>query len=326
MNLNQSSPILFLGLGGAGQRQLRIMRGLLPRNPFFAFRFTQKTPLLNADFTVNNKSTLELEYKLKILNNINDISKIKPFLTVISLPTSMHAEYSLYAHKIGSNVFVEKPGFFKNEEISLLKNEFINSELKYMVGFQRQFNPALKALRKILRSAKLGKLNKVFVKVSSFIPNWHPYENYKELYACRSNLGGGILHTECHELFLLTTLFGCHKYCNKKFYTSDKHNLDVYDSCELEIGFDDYKIHCDISFMREPNERILKFEMEFGTITLDLNSNEILIHKNENLIEEKTFNISSDFLFELQAKAILELEYDNKVTFRNLEALGKIIN
>ena len=110
MILNKRLPILFLGLGGAGQRQLRIMRGLLPENPFFAFRFTKKTPLLNQDFSVNNKSLLEKEYKIEILKNINDINTIDPFLTVISLPTSMHAEYALHAHKIGSNVFVENQG------------------------------------------------------------------------------------------------------------------------------------------------------------------------------------------------------------------------
>ena len=78
--------------------------------------------------------------------------------------------------------------------------------------------------------------------------------------------------------------------------------------------------------MREPNERILKFEMELGSINIDLNSNKINLYRKDNSSEEKTFNFSSDFLFELQAKAILKLEYDNKVTFRNLEALGKIIN
>ena len=238
----------------------------------------------------------------------------------------MHSKYSLNAHKIGSNVFVEKPGFFNNEEINILKNEFINSKLKYMVGFQRQFNPSIKLLKNILKSGDLGKISKVFVKVSSFIPSWHPYENYKELYACKKNLGGGILHTECHELFLLSSLFGCHKYCKKKLFSSYEHELDVSDSCELEIGYDDFKVYCDISFMREPNERVLEFEMELGTIKLDLNSNKIIIYKNKNLIEEKKFNFSSDFLFELQAKSVLKLEYDNKITFSRLEALGEIIN
>ena len=45
--------ILFVGLGGAGQRHLRIFRSLLPNTDFYAFRRNKKTPLLNSDFTVD---------------------------------------------------------------------------------------------------------------------------------------------------------------------------------------------------------------------------------------------------------------------------------
>lgn len=78
--------------------------------------------------------------------------------------------------------------------------------------------------------------------------------------------------------------------------------------------------------MRKPNERILKFEMELGSINVDLNSNRININSKDYPEEEKIFNFSNDYLFELQAKSVLKLDYDNEVTFRNLEALGKIIN
>ena len=43
--------VLFVGLGGAGQRHLRIFRSLLPDIDFYAFRRNKKTPLLNSDFT-----------------------------------------------------------------------------------------------------------------------------------------------------------------------------------------------------------------------------------------------------------------------------------
>lgn len=326
MQINEKLPILFFGLGGAGQRQLRIMRGLFPGNQFYAFRFKNKTPLLNSDFSVNIKSSLEEQYQIKILDNFSETSKIKPFLTVISLPTSMHAEYSLYAHSIGSNVLVEKPGFFKNEEIISLKNKFLNSKLKFMVGFQRQFNPVLNLLKNILNSGELGELKKGLIKVSSFVPNWHSYENYQDLYACKSTLGGGVLHTECHEIFLICTLFGSPEYCKKKYTTSPSHNIDVGDTCNLEIVFKKFNIFCDISFFREPNERNITFIMSLGTIILDLNSNKITIIKKGKEIKEKKFNFSNDYLFDLQARSVIDLDYENSKTFKNLEDLGKIIN
>ena len=50
--------VLFIGLGGAGQRHLRILKQLLPSASFSAFRKTAKTPLLNSDFTVDKKRNI----------------------------------------------------------------------------------------------------------------------------------------------------------------------------------------------------------------------------------------------------------------------------
>ena len=61
---------MFLGLGGAGQRHLRIFNTLLPDVKKIAFRSTFKTPTLNADFTVANSETLEERYNLEVFKNL----------------------------------------------------------------------------------------------------------------------------------------------------------------------------------------------------------------------------------------------------------------
>ena len=43
---------------------------------------------------------------------------------------------------------------------------------------------------------------------SSYLPDWHPYENYKESYAAKKELGGGVVLTSIHELDYLYWLFG----------------------------------------------------------------------------------------------------------------------
>ena len=45
--------ILFLGLGGAGQRHLRIFSKFLPKANLYAWRAKKKTPTLNENFTVH---------------------------------------------------------------------------------------------------------------------------------------------------------------------------------------------------------------------------------------------------------------------------------
>ena len=59
--------ILFIGLGGAGQRHLRLFRqNTTNKTELIAFRKTSKTPVLNPDFTINQTDSLEELYGVKI--------------------------------------------------------------------------------------------------------------------------------------------------------------------------------------------------------------------------------------------------------------------
>lgn len=60
---------------------------------------------------------------------------------------------------------------------------------------------------------------KVFIKVNSYVPYWHKYEDFKNLYACKKSLGGWALFTESHEIDLCLYFFGMPKkiYCKKYF-------------------------------------------------------------------------------------------------------------
>ena len=78
--VNNVEKILFIGLGGAGQRHLRIYRDLLPNIDFYGLRKTKKTPTLNHDFTVDNNNSLKSKYNINFISNTKEIRDIKPTL------------------------------------------------------------------------------------------------------------------------------------------------------------------------------------------------------------------------------------------------------
>mgnify|MGYP001257671507 FL=1 len=63
------NKVLFIGLGGAGQRHLRIFRDLLPECEFFGLRKIKKTPTLDPSFNVLANKKLEDIYGISIFNN-----------------------------------------------------------------------------------------------------------------------------------------------------------------------------------------------------------------------------------------------------------------
>ena len=103
--------ILFIGLGGAGQRHLRLFKKNLEGNnvEFIAYRSTNKTPLLNPDFSVNKVGSIESLYGIKIYDNLEEALALKPDLAVISTPSSMHLKYVQLCAEQSIDVFVEKP-------------------------------------------------------------------------------------------------------------------------------------------------------------------------------------------------------------------------
>ena len=83
--------ILFLGLGGAGQRHLRILKEALPSTKMIGVRKTGKTPVLNSDFTVKEGASLELEYGITFFSSIDEAYIQEPDLVVIATPTFNHS-------------------------------------------------------------------------------------------------------------------------------------------------------------------------------------------------------------------------------------------
>ena len=110
MKVKELKKIFFVGLGGAGQRHLRIFNSLLPTTiEYSAYRIKKKTPLLHEDFSVNNSVSIEKEYGLKLFDSLEEGFDNNPDLIVISTPSSLHFEVARKAAKRQISIFIEKP-------------------------------------------------------------------------------------------------------------------------------------------------------------------------------------------------------------------------
>ena len=323
--LKKEDLILFIGLGGAGQRHLRILREILPNNNFIGFRKKFKTPLLKPDFTVDKKNNISSKYSIKIYDDLEKIKKYNPKLTIISTPTSKLIDYSLLAKSLGSHVFVEKPGITNLNDYKIIEKNFINSELTYQIGFQRTYHPLFIKLRELIKDLNFGKLLSIKVKVSSLVTEWHPYEDYKDLYACRKDLGGGVLLTECHEIDMICKLLGRPSNIRSKFIYNQNLNLDVEDNAKIYAEFNSIKVNFDLSFYRKPSSRLFQFEFDFASIILDLINNKLYVKTNKKEICHQSNN-DPDSFFRNQALNIIKLQNKNKYVLQNLKNITLIID
>ena len=298
--------ILFIGLGGAGQRHLRIFREKLPSVRMIGVRRTGKTPLLNADFSVNNSSTLESEYNIELFKTLDEAYEQKPDLVVIATPTFDHSASIIKAAKHKANILVEKPGAMNIKQAHNVINTVKDNKVGFFVSYQRRFHPLIGRLRSVLDGNKIGKLMSVRVAVSSYVPDWHPYEDFHDLYACRSNLGGGVLRTESHEIDMITLLFGLPKQIFSIGGCRGKFDIDVGDSANLLFDYDSFSVQMSMCFMQKKQERNFKFFGQKGWIEFDLINQKLVVCSYDNKdLEVYEDIVDNDELFKLQADYFL---------------------
>ena len=207
------------------------------------------------------------------------------------------------------------------KEAVSIKNLIIDKKVKFLVSFQRRFHPLVIKLREIILENQLGKISNVKISTKSYVPDWHPYENFRDLYACRKELGGGVVPTEIHEVDIITWIFGKPEAINVKSSNISDYNLDVEDTASIILYYDNLVINADISFMSKEAQREIIFKGEKGTIKLDLLEQELSVCELNSKEYITTENLQNDQLFDRQLDFFL-----NDLDSQNNPYLDSIIN
>ncbi len=300
--------ILFAGLGGAGQRHLRIFQEQLPDSTeFIAYRVKNSTPLLNPDFSVVSDDNLENKYGLRSYTDFNEALNCRPDLIVISNPTSLHFDIALEAARQRINIFMEKPFSHNLQGYTHFCETVKQTSVLFYISFQRRFHKYIKVVKELISSGKLGKIVSANVSVSSYVPNWHPFEDFHDLYACRKDLGGGALLTEIHEIDLCYHFFGMPEkvYCRGGNYSQFK--LDIEDSADIILSYPFFNVNLSIGFMRQPSKRVISIAGIKGSLECDLDkcTLDVTYHNNDDAMHLSDENYNMNDMFYEQAEYFL---------------------
>lgn len=318
------SKVLFVGLGGAGQRHLRVLRSLLPaRSRFMAYRSTRKTPLLRPDFTPDETRSLEAEFGLVSFPSLESAFSERPDLTVISTPTSMHREPMGFALDTGSAIIVEKPWAESLHGFVEFRNRVIASSLPFQISFQRRFHPLIAKAREWVISGTIGRPVAASFSVFSHVPAWHAYEDWRSLYAVRKELGGGVLLTECHEIDLAYWFFGV----PEKVFCSGGNRidtgLDVEDTVQMDLLYGGLSVQISLCFLHPQQSREFHIAGTDGSVSWTSDGNRLSIITHAEPVAEPICDAAfrNDSMFIDQATAFL-YDWTAENSQRALEAAG----
>jgi predicted dehydrogenase len=196
----------------------------------------------------------------------------------------------------GCDVFLEKPladsldGTAELVEIAWQKN------LIAMVGYQLRFHPCVKKLQQVVGSGELGSLLAVRSTIGEYLPNWHPYEDYRAMYAARAELGGGVVLTQIHELDFLYSIFGA----PSRVYAVGGHwsdlEVDVEDTASslMEVPWQGRRLPIQLhtDYLQSPPNRQTEVIGDQGRAVMDLNAQTVSVYKR-NVPQPEVFRIEN---------------------------------
>lgn len=136
------------------------------------------------------------------------LEKHRPEAVIVANPTSMHLDVAIPAARAGCHILLEKPVSHSLDRLDILQSAAQKSGGRILVGFQFRYHPTLNKARELIGAGALGKILTVHAHWGEYLPQWHPWEDYRQSYAARPELGGGVIVTLTHPLDYLRYLLG----------------------------------------------------------------------------------------------------------------------
>ena len=200
---------LFVGLGGVGQRHLRNLRTLLGDSVrVSAHRVRRERLTLDDQLQILPGVDVEERYGVEVYDDLEQALADKPDIVFVTNPSSLHVPVALAAARQGCHLFIEKPLSHSLAQVSELSRVCEEKRLVTCVAYQLRFHPGFIRLQELLSGGALGPVLSVRAEVGEYLPGFHPYEDYRRMYAAQNALGGGVTLSQIHELDYLCALFG----------------------------------------------------------------------------------------------------------------------
>ncbi|MFZ5822258.1 MAG: Gfo/Idh/MocA family protein [Chloroflexota bacterium] len=136
------------------------------------------------------------------------LEKHKPDAVIVANPTAMHLDVAIPAAQAGRAILLEKPISHSTERLEQLEAAVKESGSKVLVAFQFRYHPGLARAKRLIMDGEIGRIVSAHVHFGEYLPGWHPWEDYRQGYAARADLGGGVALTQCHSLDYLPWLVG----------------------------------------------------------------------------------------------------------------------
>jgi predicted dehydrogenase len=133
--------------------------------------------------------------------NIDQALEQRPDALVVSTPPQLHERYVRRGLDEGRHVFAEVPYLLDYEGLKTLAAKSANGGTQVLgISHTIRYYPPYRLIRDLLERNVIGRTLYLEYSLGNYLPDWHPYEDYRKFYASDQSLGGAGMDMLLHEL------------------------------------------------------------------------------------------------------------------------------
>lgn len=180
-----------VGLGSMGKRRIRNL---------FA---NGEKDIIGFDIRSDRNEEAKQKYYIKTAHSFGAVSPNDFDALIISTSPDAHGDYIRYALRHNKHFFVEHPTS-DDGYAEILANTDATVKAPSCTFL---FNPAIASMKKILDEERVGKVLAFQYHMGQYLPDWHPWEDYRDVYFSKKATGA-CREMFCFELIWLNYLMG----------------------------------------------------------------------------------------------------------------------
>ena len=272
----QTMKAAVIGCGSIGRRHIKIFKKL-------------GVSISAYNRGIRRRLQAKKDFNIPVYDSITQmLSDETPDFVVIASPNSFHLTHIYQAIASDTHIFVEKPLSHNLTGLNKAVQEVKAKKLITHVGSNMRFHRGPIKVKQLLNDEVIGRPVSAHLWVSSYLPSWHPTEDYREMYSAKKELGGGVVMDSIHEIDLTHWLFGkpdvCAAFCQK----TGALDIETEDTASMLFKYNHalvVSVHMD--YLQKPMSRGIKIIGSQGWIKWEIQAETVLWQTLDSDVEKR---------------------------------------
>jgi len=273
------SNVLIIGFGSIAKKHLTALRSLADTFQVYALR---------SDRNAAEEAEVENVFDFNVLDIPIDFA-------IISNPTSLHEHYinELAARKIA--MFIEKPPISSLKNADSLVQKIKDATVINYVACNLRFHPCIQFTKNFITAHPEKRVNEVNVYCGSYLPDWRPNLDFREVYSANAEMGGGVHLDLFHELDYVHWIFGKPLEVNCTKRSSSSLKINAVDYANYTLTYSGFTTSILLNYYRKDPKRCMEILFEEETWFVDLLNNSITNDKGSTVFKDGEFRMSDTY-------------------------------